>query len=63
MRLAGTMKILSLGGAKYFVSTLDEYSSYSFLCFLAEKNEAGEEAIDMIQKLENVFNEKIEMLS
>lgn len=61
--VVGPMNYLSVGKAKYFFTLLDEYSGYSMVHFSCKKNETGNEIIEMIQEIENLFNSKIETLS
>lgn len=58
----GPIKKQLLGCARYFVTTLGEYSGYSLVRFLHRKSEAAYAVMEMIRKLENLFNSKIETL-
>lgn len=57
-----SIMILLLGEAKYFI-IVDAYSGFPMGRFPAKENGVGNAVINMIQKTENLFNNKIESLS
>lgn len=57
--VVGPMRTPSLGGAKYFVTLIDEYSGYSMVRFMKHKTETGGFVREMILEAESLFNETI----
>lgn len=47
-----------MGGAKYFVTLMDEYSGISKVRFLNQKSGAGDAISKMIAELETLLKEK-----
>ncbi len=54
MDLFGLVSTPSLGGKKYCLVIVDEYSIYTCVFFLKAKNEAANEIMNFIRKMENL---------
>lgn len=61
--VVGPMKCLSMGKAKYFVTSLDEVGGFSILRSFFRKSEDGEGVRDIILQMKNLFNKAAEKLS
>lgn len=50
--VVGPISASTFGGARYFVTLLDEYSGYSMVRFMREKGDASERVKEMIKSME-----------
>ena len=57
--LCGPLNIASVGGSKYFVSFIDDYSRYVSVYFLKTKDEAYDKFIEYVELVENQFDLKV----
>ncbi|KAI3503879.1 hypothetical protein L1887_32343 [Cichorium endivia] len=62
MDLFGPVNVRSIGGKYYCLVVTDDYSRYSWVLFLASKDETTELLIDLFTKMENVHEAKIKRL-
>ena len=60
--VVGPISVPTLGGAKYFVTLLDEYSGYSMVKFIKKKDAAADHVKDMIISMETLLNAHVETL-
>lgn len=56
--VVGPGKCTSFGNSKYFVTLLNEYSTYSLVRFIRRKSTAEDPVAEMINVLENALNKK-----
>ncbi|KAJ9557467.1 hypothetical protein OSB04_012081 [Centaurea solstitialis] len=56
MDLFGPVNVQSIGGKKYTLVIVDEYSRYTWVFFLRSKNDAPEEIILFVRKMEKLNN-------
>lgn len=59
---AGPMKHRFIGRARCFVTSLDSYSGYSLVRFVAHKSEAGDPEMEMVCELKNLLNGSLRRL-
>ena len=62
MDLFGPVSTVSLGGKKYALVIVDEYSRYTWVFFLKAKSDAADEIINFIKKMETLNKTKIRMI-
>ncbi|TYK11958.1 gag/pol protein [Cucumis melo var. makuwa] len=55
--LCGPMNVKAKGGFKYFISSIDEYSRYGYLCLMKHKSEALEKFKEYKAEVENLLIE------
>ncbi|GBP34018.1 Retrovirus-related Pol polyprotein from transposon TNT 1-94 [Eumeta japonica] len=60
--VCGPFKTVSLGGSRYFILFIDDYSRYTYIYFLKNKNEAFECFQKYKAKVKNKLNRKIKIL-
>ena len=60
--LCGPMETMSIGGSKYFMLFVDDYSRMTFIYFLKNKSEALTCFKEFKAKVENQMNKKIKVL-
>lgn len=60
--VCGPFKNVSLGGSRYFILFIDDYSRYTYIYFLKNKNEAFECFQRYKPEVENKLNRKIKIL-
>jgi hypothetical protein len=51
MDLMGPTRIASLGGRKYILVIVDDYSWYTWVCLLREKSDAFDQAQKLFKKI------------
>lgn len=56
--MCGPMQVESIGGKRYFVTFIDEYTRYSHVYFLKEKSEMSDHLIQFVEMLKNKFGRK-----
>ncbi|KAL3520040.1 hypothetical protein ACH5RR_018189 [Cinchona calisaya] len=59
MDLFGPTQHASIGGSKYAFVIIDDYSRYTWVLFLAHKNEAFKNFVKLFSKIQNLLNLKI----
>ncbi|KAL3510114.1 hypothetical protein ACH5RR_029515 [Cinchona calisaya] len=57
--LFGPTQYASLGGCKYAFVIVDDYSRFTWVLFLAHKNEAFEKFVKLFSKIQNLLDTKI----
>ena len=62
MDLFGPVSTVSLGGKKYALVIVDEYSRYTWVFFLKAKSDAADEIINFIKKMETLNKTKIRLI-
>ena len=60
--LFSPMNTLSLGGKKYELVIIDEYSIYTWVFFLKAKSDVVDELIKFIKRMKTMNNKRIEMI-
>ncbi|KRY61318.1 Retrovirus-related Pol polyprotein from transposon TNT 1-94 [Trichinella britovi] len=60
--ICGPMQVVSVGGARYFLSFIDDFSRKSFVYFLKHKNEALPKFKDFIAMVERQTSKKVKCL-
>ena len=56
--VCGPMQIDSIGGKRYFVTFIDEYTRYSHVYFLLAKSDVNNHVVQFIEMLKNKFGRK-----
>lgn len=60
--VCGPMENISLGGSRYFIIFVDDYSRMTYIYFMKNKSEAFQCFKDYTAKVENKLNKKIKIL-
>ncbi|KRY64885.1 Retrovirus-related Pol polyprotein from transposon TNT 1-94, partial [Trichinella pseudospiralis] len=60
--ICGSMQVASVGGARYFLSFIDDFSRKSFVYFLKHKNEALPKFKDFIAMVERQTSKRVKCL-
>lgn len=60
--VCGPMESVSLGGSRYFVIFIDDYSRMTYIYFMKNKNEVFQHFKDYKVKVENLLERKIKIL-
>ncbi|KAI0993196.1 hypothetical protein K3495_g14988, partial [Podosphaera aphanis] len=58
--LSGKFSVPSLGKSFYYITFIDDYTRYSWVKFLRNKDEASQHMIDFVRFVQTQFNEKIQ---
>ena len=62
MDIFGPVSTQSLGGKKYTLVIVDEYSRYTWVFFLKHKSEAAEEIISFVKKMEVLNGNQVKQI-
>ena len=60
--VCGTMPTASIGGAKYFVTFIDDFTRYCFIYFMNSKTKVVEKFKELKRLIENQLNKRIKAL-
>ena len=62
LNLCGSINVIVIGGFKYFISFIDDYSRYDYLYLMKHKSKAFEKFKEYKAEVENLLSKKIKIL-
>lgn len=60
--VCGPMSVNSVGGSKYFVTFIDDYSRFTTVYFMKHKSEVIEKFKEFVELVENLFEKHVKSL-